>query len=375
MARRRSFGTVFRRRYRGEDGELREYPGWTVRYRVGGRVVQRGGFRTEREASGWLSRVESGLSVGVSSVGRATFAGFWPVFEKRISRRRKGSTAAMDRMRWEGVFRPYWGDRVMSSVTREDVEEWLGLRARGGVGRRAVGKATLNRDLSFLSVFFQAAVDAGEVSSNVVLGIKRSRERVLSVPYLSVEDVNRLEVCAGSLGSLVRFLFETGMRLGEVRALRWSDVDENRRVSVVRDSKSGESREVPWTRGAEGALMSRKLERGSEDVVFPVLRDLSKEQLRRRFKAAARSAELGDLRIHDLRHGLATALVRAGVPLPDVQRILGHKTLATTMRYACHQPHDASRRAMELFDEDRGVVGKVVVEQPRDRESDPTVDG
>ena len=63
-----------------------------------------------------------------------------------------------------------------------------------------------------------------------------------------------------------------------------------------------------------------------------------------------KAAGLPPLRFHDLRHIDAVDLVRASVPLPDVAKLLGHKTLTMTMRYASHAPKDASYRARDLLE-------------------------
>ncbi len=68
------------------------------------------------------------------------------------------------------------------------------------------------------------------------------------------------------------------------------------------------------------------------------------------YRAAVKAAGLPPLRFHDLRHIYAVDLVRAGLPLPDVDKLLRHKTLTMTMRYASHAPRDASYRARDLLE-------------------------
>jgi integrase len=69
------------------------------------------------------------------------------------------------------------------------------------------------------------------------------------------------------------------------------------------------------------------------------------------FRTATAAAKLPRLRLHDCRQLFAVNLVRAGTPLPDVGRMLGHKTLAMVLRYGHHSPTDATLRARDRLEE------------------------
>ena len=149
----------------------------------------------------------------------------------------------------------------------------------------------------------------------------------------------------------------TGLRLGELRALRWRDVDFARQTVLVRGSfthraagppKSGKVRSVPLIDQAARALdgLSRREHfTGPDDLVFctEVGSYLSDDGIRDRFYAALDSAGLGDKRrgsdpmvFHDLRHTFGTLAVEAW-PLHDVQAYMGHANIATTMIYVHHR--------------------------------------
>jgi integrase len=121
------------------------------------------------------------------------------------------------------------------------------------------------------------------------------------------------------------------MRRGEILGLRWDDVDFNRDVILVRRSKNGESREIPMTRKLRATLFD--LPRTS-DQVFTSRKGEAYRSIRNAFLRAVRSAELRDLRFHDLRHVFASNLRMGGADLFLLKELLGHKTLAMTMRYA-----------------------------------------
>ena len=154
----------------------------------------------------------------------------------------------------------------------------------------------------------------------------------------------------------------TGLRLGELRALRWGDVDFSKRLVHVRRSytsgavttpKSGKVRSVPLIDNAIKALdgLSRR-ERfvGDGYLVFgsAVGSYFDEAALRRRFYAALERAGLKRLRFHDLRHSFGTLAVQA-FPLSDVRAYMGHADISTTMIYAHHVPrHDAAERLSAL---------------------------
>jgi integrase len=154
----------------------------------------------------------------------------------------------------------------------------------------------------------------------------------------------------------------SGLRMGELIALRWSDVDFEKHLIHVRRSftygalntpKSGRVRSVPLIDQAARVLdgLSRR-ERftGDDDLVFPgVTGDyLDGSALRRRFKDALTRAQLKPIRFHDLRHSFGTLAVQA-FPLTDVKAFMGHADVSTTMIYVHHVPQmDAADRLSQV---------------------------
>ena len=154
----------------------------------------------------------------------------------------------------------------------------------------------------------------------------------------------------------------TGLRQGELLALRWRDVDfAGQRIHVRRSRslvsglekapKSGRVRSVPLVGDLVpllDALSRREHFTSDEDLVFcePTGAPVNAAMLRRRYYLALEDAGLRRVRFHDLRHCFGTVAVRA-FPLSDVQAMLGHAHVTTTMRYVHHRPgaDDAARLA------------------------------
>jgi integrase len=165
---------------------------------------------------------------------------------------------------------------------------------------------------------------------------------------------------------LVRVAAYTGLRRGELVALRWRDVDFERRKLIVRRAVSGDveasstksrrAREVPLADQAAGAL-ARLSQRGdftsADDYVFAnrLGRRLDGSAVRRRVERARDAAELRALRFHDLRHTYGSLLVAGGVDLASVKAAMGHSRITTTERYL------HARSASELADRFTRALG------------------
>jgi integrase len=161
----------------------------------------------------------------------------------------------------------------------------------------------------------------------------------------------------------------TGMRMGELRALRWKDVDfTSGRVTISRafswdtesSTKSRQMRTVPLARQAAEVLLGLR-ERGRfsgrEDFVFcrPDGDNVDRSAARRRFVAAQKAAGLRVRRFHDLRHTFGSLAIRK-FDLVAVQSMMGHSKITTTQRYLHSKPRaDDVAKLSAVFDEGVGA--------------------
>ena len=171
------------------------------------------------------------------------------------------------------------------------------------------------------------------------------------------EQQRLLDRLDGSARLFVLVALETGMRLGELLALDWSDLDFSTGRLLVRETKGKRPRLLALSARAREALVAENAVRvrplRGPDPVFPGarLRDGSLARgIRRQFKEAAAAIGHPRLRIHDMRHLMAVNLVRAGVDLPTVGAVLGHRSLLSTLRYAAYADESAATRAARALD-------------------------
>jgi len=221
---------------------------------------------------------------------------------------------------------------------------------------RGLSAATVNRYQCTLSLLFRFAVDRGAARANPVAGLPRVKEDLKAVGFISDADVDRLVACASdpAFAVLVRVLADTGLRRSEALALTWRDVDFRKGEVMVRRSKTHRPRSVPMTAAVAAALKAhhdavQAIPLRGEDPVFPTLAKLDPSSVSARLTAVVRRAGLPAMRLHDLRHGFCSRLAQAGVPLPTVAALAGHRAIQTTMRYARHVPDGATRRAIDAL--------------------------
>ena len=141
----------------------------------------------------------------------------------------------------------------------------------------------------------------------------------------------------------LRLLLFTGARLREILHLRWSEIDFDRGLLRLADSKTGKK---PIILNAPALAILADLPRASDYVIAGNDPKKPRADIKRPWELVRDRAKLEGTRLHDLRHSFASFGAGAGLGLPVVGRLLGHAQAATTQRYA-HLDADPLRRASE----------------------------
>jgi integrase len=193
--------------------------------------------------------------------------------------------------------------------------------------------------------------------------------------FLSPEECGLLIKNAnGSLYEMILMALRTGMRQGELKGLQWGSINWETRMIVIRHSfcdvrkvldtpKSNKERYIPLDIDVGESLHRRKQSTGY--VFLDGNRPFNSPRLNRRLEAVCKKAGLRRITWHNLRHTFASQLAMRGVPLNTVQALLGHSSIATTMRYA-HVAPSTLRSAIDMLNPRTGLnanFGQPVVNQ------------
>jgi integrase len=267
-----------------------------------------------------------------------------------------------------------WYAEPLSAITAERLELWKGRRLSGGCK-----PITLLRDLFTLSSVLTRAVRMGKLATNPIRRVDKPRiDRQPKIRFLDAAEESRLRMALSErdaqmclvrasanrrrsarrealLPPLRRFgdhltpavllSMNTGLRLGETLKLRWNNVHLDRCWLTVegREAKSRQTRHVPLNAEAVRVLTQWREQSRCQGRVLDV--SLS-------FKTAwwnlLERAEIQNFRWHDLRHHFASRLVQAGVPLNTVRDLLGHSSVAMSLRYAHLAPDQRCEAVAKL---------------------------
>ena len=262
-----------------------------------------------------------------------SFVAFLETYWRLMEERWKPSTQESN-----GIYRRRYLDmafpsRFIDEIATEDVQRWFVETTD------VAGPGGANRMLSMLGAIFAKAELWGlrPEESNPCRDIRRNRARRFQ-RFLSDGELARVgAVLAGNANrspihvAAVRMLLLTGCRRSEIMGLRWSDVRGSR--IQLRDDKAG-ARTV-WL-GEEACVVLRGLTRypGQPAVFYNHRRRKPIADLTSFWARMREEAGVPDVRLHDLRHSFASYAARSSETLPMIGKLLGHRKLGSTSRYA-----------------------------------------
>lgn len=271
---------------------------------------------------------------------------------------------------------PRIGDRRISTVSGNDIKWFL--------DSLDAAKSTRGQVRAILSGAFREAIQAELLAVNPALEAGRpqagpGREARHMTPPDLAAAIRALEVAkteGETAELLVTLALNLGARRGEMIALRWSDIDwrtATRSVTIARsisslatgwhekDTKTHSVREIPLTHSLRRRLWrqyARLVRVGREDGVVPVwvvaddpLAPWLPDRATKTWARIRDTAGLSGVRLHDLRHFVATQLLASGVSPVDVARLLGHADPSVTLRVYAAPTLDGQRRAANRMED------------------------
>jgi len=372
------------------------------------RQVHRQGFATKTAAEAELERLVGKVRDGVSTDDKLTVGQWLDVWlDGKTSASGVSGVGAQIRLTTARSYaahtrlylKPTLGHIALSKLRPEHIslayQTILKASATPAKGRRPMGPATLRRVHATFASALSAAVKARRIDRNPadhvdLPTVVRSRVQ----PWTPEELGTFLDSAASDpLGGLFELMAATGLRRGEAVGLRWSDVDLERGVLTVRQqavqlgadqrvpcavcgdghrrvtfgppkTAAGENRGVALGGHAVGALLAQQIRQAADrerfgdayvdhDLVFAWDHGmpLSPDAVTTRFARLAKDAGLRHVRLHDLRHGAASLMLSAGIPMGVVSKRLGHSQVSLTMDLYSHLLPETDRLAAEATED------------------------
>lgn len=284
-----------------------------------------------------VARGEDPQGERVSGRNATTLADVWARYTRDHLPRRKPRTRYDYERQWDKVISPTFGQMAVHQISRSDVDRChKRLRATPYRANRVL--ALLSRLMTLAEVW-----EHRPAGSNPCRHVERFSEKPRS-RYLSRDELVKLgealqlsvvegEITQGAANA-VRLLLFTGARLTEVLSLEWSWVDYERNLIALPDSKSG-AKPIFLNDAAVAVLKEQAENSCSGKFVFPGDGKLGRMvNLRKPWTKLCARAGLDGVRLHDLRHTVASVAVGQGASLPVIGRLLGHSQAQTTQRYA-----------------------------------------
>jgi len=324
------------------------------------------------------ARIKNGEhQVDASKMGLKEYSANWL---KSIEKELKPNTSASYARLLDHHILPALGSKRLRTITRLNVKDLLIEK------RKTLAKNTVRLIRATLSAMFAEAVDDGVLSANPAIAHSRRRgakrgdsmtaaERVKAIRPLSPDELEKVLSTAQESEPeyypALLTLARTGVQPGEAIALKWDDLNfEKRQVLVERaisagilgTTKTGTVRKVDLSAELVTTLKALRVERVKQKLKdkWPELPEwvfingecnpLDESRLRKRFGAIMKDAKVSGHRLYDLRHTFATQLLAVGTPITYVAAQLGHSKPTTTLQWYAHWLPDSGVSFVDSLD-------------------------
>jgi integrase len=361
---------------------------WRAHYRTPTGLQRNKTFNRKVDAERFLATIEAAKIAGTfvdPSLARIT-VGEWA----RVWLTAQAHLKATTRERYAGILRehilPAWGTVKLANVSHADVQAWV-----SDLATPQRSPSTVRKIHRVLSLILDLAVRDGRLSRNVAEKINLPRPVRVEKRYLTIEQVEQLANECGypttfskhrsyaereceTYRLVVLFLAYTGVRFGEMAALKVGRLDLPRRRAVIAESvtvvqgkgfvwsapKTHTRREVPLPDFLAEQLAPLVEDKAPDELVFPSVRSggpIRATHFRRgHFDAAANAIGLPGLHPHELRHTAASLAIASGADVKVLQQMLGHSSATMTLDTYGHLFDDRLDEVSSALDRARRTV-------------------
>ena len=359
---------------RVEDYTTKKGKLYRSRITINGKRYTKAGFTTKRDANAWIDRLKKSKIEGtLADPNGITFSAYAKHFidhQHGLEHKRKTIEG------YESILShrllPYFKNKRMRSITPTDVNIFLDSLAKEGLAVKT--KRNIRNVLNGIMVL---AVQENVIGFNPLANIPVFREtKKENRRALTGEEVRQLLHALNAyyekkknyksvnmlIYPYVYLAIYTGARRGELCALTWDDIDvEKCTVSINKSINEHLDIEVPKTTNAYRVNVipkdvMAKLLPFKDSKCNKVFHTCTGEYIKpsniaRAFRNILKFGSLPHIRLHELRHTLATLALQAGVPITDISKQLGHASISTTLDFYSHASNESSENVVKGFSE------------------------
>ncbi len=317
---------------------------YRVQVRLKGYPVQSATFARKTDAKKWAQQIEAAMREGrhfkTTEAKKRTLGELINRYIRDIlPNKPKSQKKQTGQLNW---WKEQIGDYALAEITPALIAEQRDNLFQGQtVRKKPRSSATAVRYLAALSHVFTIAIrEWGWLENNPVSRVTKPKEPRGRVRFLDdKERENLLKAAKESqnpyLYLVIVLCLSTGARRMEILGLKWQNVDLDRGVITLHETKNNERRVLPITGHALELMKEHaKVRHIKTDLVFPAHNLKKPMDIRTPWETALKKAGIEDFRFHDLRHSAASYLAMNGASLAEIAEVLGHKTLAMVKRYA-----------------------------------------
>jgi integrase len=313
---------------------------WQSKVRKKGYPVQSKTFTTKAQAERWSRLVESemdrGIFLSTTEAENTLLSDLIDRYKAEIVPTKKSQRAILSRLKTVG---DAMGHLALAAISPITIKEFRDYRLE------SISSESVRKELSIISILLNTCQKewgiylprGNPVKSITMPSPGKARDRRLE----EQEEKTILKAAheyGGLIADIIIIAINTGMRRSEITALKWKNINLQKRTARLLDTKNGDDRTIPLN--SDAVAVFKKQARNLNGYVFNIRPD----SITQAFERICKSVKIKNLRFHDLRHEATSRFFELGLNIMEVSSITGHKDLAMLKRYTHLKAEDLVKK-------------------------------
>lgn len=330
-----------------------------------GERIRKSGFKTKAEAENYLAKIRLELENG-NNLSKSQKLIFVDVCEKFVinhcENRLKPSTVSNYKIYLKNHIKPFFKQMKMIDVTSAVMSKFI--KHKKDIDR--LSNKTINNILTMIKTVFNVALKEELIYKNPIISVQKLRVEHYEMSYLDREEIEKILNTAQDyypeFYPLLLTAIMTGLRQGELLALKWKDIDFKNKEITVNKTLYRNKAQAPKTLQSNRKVnipdnlleVLYKIKKTDDDIVFPNKNNGYTDpnnMVKRYFKPCLQWAGVKEIRFHDLRHTFATLLIDKNAPPKYIQAQMGHSSIQVTMDRCGHLMSDTSNKYRNILND------------------------